>query len=45
MISPDVIDDYGAVRAVDVADARQVLENARAFSVAANAYLVSPGPA
>lgn len=33
--------DYGAVRAVDEADARQALENAKAFCLAASVYLAS----
>jgi len=37
--------DYGAVRAVDRADARQALENARAFCAVASAHLASSGPA
>ena len=37
--------DYGAVRAVEDADARQVLEDAKVFCAAAKAYLASSGPA
>ncbi len=37
--------DYGAARVVDVEDARQPLENARAFCMAASAHLASSGPA
>jgi len=36
--------DYGAIRAVDDADARQALENAKVFCAVANAY-TSSGPA
>jgi len=37
--------DYGAVRAVEDADARQALEDAKVFCAAARAYLASSGPA
>ena len=37
--------DYGAIRAVDDADARQALDSAKVFCAAANAHLASSGPA